>query len=345
MTTQQINAALQADPQFQDLLQKAADSRAAANGHSGGTFDPNAASAVQNYADQFSKAHGYDPGMSGSGTGDRTNLYSDGQYHTQHDASGWQNGLVPALAPLIAGTAGIAGGAILGGAGAEAAGGGAPEFGIEVGNGALGTSGAEGALGGITSSSIPGGTAASAAASAPVAGTSGLGTLGKLSSVLDTAGHGIGGAAQAAGNNALDQEKLALQANKDNIAGTTAYENALINRAHEEDDQRSTALRNVYRNSYATNPAASTSPFNTRPTQYSPQYLQTLADLANQGSTKLATKGQYDTNGLPELQPYKAIDPKDVQGATNTKPGTLQTVGNWLSPTLSVAGKVLDWLK
>ncbi len=165
----------------------------------------------------------------------------------------------------------------------------------------------------------------------------GLGsTLGKLGALAGGVGSAIGKASTAAGNNALDQEQLGLQANGQNVVGNNAFENQLMARAKEDDSQRSTALKNAYRASYANNPRVS--PFDpVGAPKYSADYLSTLGALSDQAKAKLSTASPYDTNAMPALKPYKDINPADVQGATNTKPGTLQTMGNWLSPALTTA--------
>ena len=167
-------------------------------------------------------------------------------------------------------------------------------------------------------------------------GANGGSTLSKL---LGAAGSSIGAANTAAGNNRLEQERLGLQANQENITGQSAFENALINRAALEDTQRKNALKDVYMNSYAQNPRVS--PYDPAGApKYSPQYMSTLGNVANFGQGMLSSAPSYSAGNFPALPPYKPINVKDVQGSTGTTPSTLSNIANWAGPTLSIASKI-----
>ena len=271
----------------------------------------------------------------------------------------------------------LAGGATAAGiGGAAAAGLGGVEGGAASGLGAAALPGAGTALGGATAAEAAGAVGATGAAgdalassatvptaTGTVAGGSGMGATGLasdgstlaadgsgstlsslakggVSSTLQALGKGVGDATTAAGNNALNQEQLGLQANNSNIAGQSAFENELMNRAKTEAAQRNSALADVYRQSYATNGGTGSgprvSPYNPAgsPAQ-SPAYLAALKNLQGQGSATLANPAAYSTTAMPTLKPYNPIDPANVQGATNTKPSALQTAGEWVSPALS----------
>lgn len=241
-----------------------------------------------------------------------------------------------ALAPVIAGAA-------AGGGGATAAGG--------VG---LGETGAT--VGGLTSTALPGAVAAPvvgdlATVGSSIAGQAGTtaavggtgSTLGRIANALGTgtslAGQAVSGATQAAGQTQLENARLGLTANQQNINGQSAFENELMARAKEEAAQRSDALKNVYRQSIATHP--NVSPYNPNGApQYSQAYLDTLGGLEQQGSTKLTKPAQYDTNNIAPLAPYTPYNPNTMTGPGGTQPSTLQTVGNWLGPTLSTIGAI-----
>ncbi len=247
--------------------------------------------------------------------------------------------------------ASVAGGSLAGGAGA----------------GLGGASGAAGAAGGLaplaSSATVPtatgtvaggtGGVGSSAAgtlaasdgsslASAGSAAAGGASSLSKLGSLLGGAGSAVGNATTAAGNNALDQEKLGLTANAQNITGQAEFENELMNRSKTEASQRQGSLADIYRQSYSTSDAAGTGP-KVGPNNkagspvYSPAYLKALSDLESQGATKLSKTATYDTNAMPALTPYTPVNPANVQGATNTSPSTLQKVGNYAAPALTIA--------
>ncbi len=247
--------------------------------------------------------------------------------------------------------ASVAGGSLAGGAGAGlggagaatgAAGGLAPLASSATVPTATGT--VAGSTGGIGSSAA--GTLAasdgSSLASAGSAAAGGASSLSKLGSLLGGAGSAVGNATTAAGNNALDQEKLGLQANRDNITGQSEFENELMNRSKTESSQRQGSLADIYRQSYSTSDAAGTGP-KVGPNNkagspvYSPAYLKALSDLESQGATKLSKTAQYDTDVMPALKPYTPISPSAVQGATGTSPSTLQKVGGYAAPALTIA--------
>jgi hypothetical protein len=143
-----------------------------------------------------------------------------------------------------------------------------------------------------------------------------------LSNILGGAGSAIGKADTASQNNDLLR-------GAQNIEGTSAFENELMNRAKEEAAQRNTALKDVYLASYANNPPAS--PYDvTGGPKYSSTYLNTINNLSGQGASVLANPAQYATANQPKLQPYTPI-----------QPSTLQKAGDWLSPGLTIGSQIL----
>lgn len=224
--------------------------------------------------------------------------------------------------------AGLAGATIatMGAAGAFAGAGGA----AGAGSAAAGTAGAAGAASGVA-----GGTAASVAAAAG-AGSS---LWSKAAGLAGPIGKAIGGASSAAGNNRLTQEQLSLQANRDNINGQKAAEDALMGRSVKEAAERKSALVDVARASDTRNP--NISEFNTRgPKTYSDEYMNTLTALEQAGMARLKADPQYSTNNMPGLRTYQPLDIADLQGATNTKPGLMERIGGMVGPALSVYGGV-----
>lgn len=244
--------------------------------------------------------------------------------------------------------------------------------GVAGGVGALGASGALGgtAAGGVgagetgataglaSGAGLPGAVAAPTVADlagvgSSVAGVGGAGstvgtlgnvlgntsTVGKIADLLGAGAAGVGAATQSAGQTQQANVNTGLTANAQNISGQNAFEQQLIARAKDEEAQRSTALKNVYRNSIATNPRVS--PYNPAGAPvYSPEYLSTLGGLSGQGAKTLSTSGQYDTSKLPALKPYTPYDPNSMSGPGGTQPSTMQTVGNWLAPTLSTISAI-----
>ncbi len=103
-------------------------------------------------------------------------------------------------------------------------------------------------------------------------------------------------------------------------------------RAKKEQEDRKNALANIYRSSMAANPRVS--PYNiVGAPKYSQDYLDALNTTANQGKEQINSPMQYGSSSLPPLVPYKPYKP-------DTDPSTMQTIGNWLSPTLSTIGAI-----
>lgn len=187
-------------------------------------------------------------------------------------------------------------------AGAEALGGGGVIAGLP---GAMATLPAIG--GGVGTAAAAGGTAAKIAAAAKAAAAAKSGTS-TLTSILGAAGKGVGDAATASGQNRLDQEKLGIEAAPIDLA------------------QRRAALQDIARASGAANP--SRSPFDIAPPRgMTDQYKSTLSQLAAQGQQRLQS-------------PLSNITPSTVQDATGTKKGTLETIGDYASPILTVGSKI-----
>lgn len=225
-------------------------------------------------------------------------------------------GFIPALGLESS----LAGGAAAAGAGAVAAGAGAGAF------------DAAGNFIGDTTISSLGGPAAG------VAGTVGahLSTADKIANILGAVGKGVGDAATAAGQNRQDQQRAGLTANGQNIAGQSAFETELMNRAHEEDIQRGVAKKDAYRASVVANPHVS--PFDTTGgPKYSDAYRSSVNDLGTQAATTLAKPQTYNPATLAAPAPYKPIDPANVAGGTGTQKGALESIGDWLAPGLSTA--------
>lgn len=158
-----------------------------------------------------------------------------------------------------------------------------------------------------------------------------------------------------------NRERLGLDANSQNIQGEQAYQSALQAIARTEADQRSGALKDVYRASVAENP--SHSPYNPVPTPgMSDDLRNTLAAVSRQGTERLANPAEYDTRnmrapvayqpyeagkGLPPVKPYT---PYAVSGLPAPRPYDplhpdvsttgLQTVGNIAGPTLSALAAI-----
>lgn len=201
------------------------------------------------------------------------------------------------------------------------------------------------ALMGAGTMTAAGAAAAPAATEAGIFGATGAGAMGtigsligggstinKISDALRAGGKAIGAATTAAGQTQLENESRDANANAMNISGEAAYQSELQSAARTEADQREAARKNLYRASVAHNPTSS--PFNPQgPPKLSPELMTGLSDLEKEAMTRLATGSKYDQATMPGPTPYKPYVPK-------TRPSTMQTVGNWLAPTLSTFGSL-----
>lgn len=186
----------------------------------------------------------------------------------------------------------------------------------------------------------PGAGAAATAGSGVLAPAAGGGSSlwSTIGGHLKDIGGAIGKAGTASGNNRLSQETLAMQANRDNIAGNTASENAAIARAKLEATERRSSLIDVARASDTRNP--NRSPFDTAaPKTYSPDYMSSLTALEKAGLSRLQADPTYSTNKMAPLRTYQPLDITNMPGATNTNPSLLERIGQYAGPALSLFGK------
>ena len=156
----------------------------------------------------------------------------------------------------------------------------------------------------------------------------------RIAQGLRGAGALVGGATQQAAENRAVEANQGLEANAQNISGQSGYETQLLNRAKLEADQRKSALQDAARASYFTN--RQSGPFNPRPpAAMSPAYTQSLSALEQQALRRLQTRPQYETETMDPLKPYVPYVPRNQPGG---RPGSLERVGNWLAPGLTLAG-------
>lgn len=164
-----------------------------------------------------------------------------------------------------------------------------------------------------------------------VAGEGGSDFLGKIGGIfkspkdwdwkdiLTGTGKTIGEATQAAGQNRLDRDEIARKSAAD-------FENALMRRNQIEQGERANALDDVYRASWYQNRQAG--PNNTRGiTPMSPEYMDTLGGLSQMGQTVLEKQPQYSTYNAPPVEKFVPTDPS-----------TMEKLGTWAGPILSIAG-------
>ena len=196
------------------------------------------------------------------------------------------------------------------------------------------------ALTGLGSGAAPAGLSASEAGAygvpelaTTVGSKSILGTAAHLmsskagSDMLGAAANGIGNATNAAANNRGMKAQMAMQAD-------AQHELELQRRATEEQQQRSTALKNASYADYTQN--RKPGPFNTGGLrEYGPEQRAINANLQKQAQEKLATGPTYDTNRMSPL-----TDPKQFVDQYGN-PSTMEKIGNWASPTMSVLSKAL----
>lgn len=152
------------------------------------------------------------------------------------------------------------------------------------------------------------------------------------------AGAAVGAATTAAGNNRLDQEKLALQANTQNTSGMSAVESALMARAAEEDAQRKTALRQLLLKNSVENPAHS--PFDPVPAgKPNAALAQALGDLSTQDASMLAKPSSTQVSSMaPVSYTPLSTNAQQLQKQTGTAPSLLEKIGDVAGPGLTLAG-------
>jgi hypothetical protein len=132
-----------------------------------------------------------------------------------------------------------------------------------------------------------------------------------------------------------------MQANRDNVSGNNAAENALMGRAQQEMLERRAVLIDLARASRAKNPRVSE--FNTRgPRQHSDEYMAGLTALEQRGLERLKAAPSYATDKMTPLRTYQPLDIKNLQGATNTRPGAMEQIGQWAGPGLSLYGALVE---
>ncbi len=189
-------------------------------------------------------------------------------------------------------------------------------------------------IAGLAPSTLAGIGGATAGAGKGILGAIGS-TLGKAAPILSGAGKAIGAATSAAGQNQMNQEAVDRAANAQNISGQQAFQNELQNMATTEAGQRTGARKDLYRASAAKNPRVS--PFDpVGGPKLSPEYMAGLSDLEKEALLRLSQPAQYGTNTMqaPSYTPYV---PKKIGS-------TMQTIGNWASPALSIAGAISPYL-
>lgn len=151
-------------------------------------------------------------------------------------------------------------------------------------------------------------------------------------------GDAISAANTAAGQNRQDTAKLALQGNEQNIQGMGAYENALMNRAKLDQQQRNDALKNIYRQSFTTNFKGS--PYNpVGPMKQSQNYIDALAMNADQGMKRLANPMAVDLTKASPIR-YNPLDVKDIMGSTGNSQGLLSKIASWAGPAMTIGGNL-----
>lgn len=216
--------------------------------------------------------------------------------------------------------------------------------------GALGAAGVgpmAGMMGG-TSGAAPGLAASVAAPAATEAGILGgagvLGTAGTVSSATGTGlstmdrvgalmrggSKAVGSATEAAAQRQLAADQMGLQANAQNIQGENAFQSQQNSMAQLEAQQQEQARKNLYRASVMKNPTVSPENRSGAPT-FSAEMLEGMTNLEKQALLRTAEESQYTTGKMRKPREYTPYSP------TIGTPSTMQKVGNWLAPALSIA--------
>ncbi len=182
-----------------------------------------------------------------------------------------------------------------------------------------------------------------------------LGNVAKYGKLAQTAGSAIGKATSAAAANrgatdtfnldaarlALENNQLGLQGYEASSSAQSAYQNELLARAKQEEAERAAARHSLYLQGVANGPRRN--PFSNRPEDQPPAlsdaYRKALDEDAARASALIGTDPRFTSASMamPTYSPY--VQPPFTP-PRQTHPGTLETVGNWLGPTLSIAGSI-----
>lgn len=241
--------------------------------------------------------------------------------------------------PLIAGALGGGGGAAAGseaaGVGADTAGAGTLAGASTVSPiGALAGGAPSGLVGGagvgseaaLSSAALPSTQIGNGLATLPNAAPSGLVSGGvPAGSTLSTIGNALRDPSTlSAAGKAISAATTASQSNQRQDANIT--QNAYVQDAQLEAQQRREALRNIYAQGVVS--SGQHGPYDPTPPIPSAAYIAALNNLQQQGSQRLGQPAQYATTNFPNPNSY-------------TNPTTLQTAGTYLGPALQIAGTFL----
>jgi hypothetical protein len=214
---------------------------------------------------------------------------------------------------------------------------------------AVGTAGAAGAVGGpaAVANAVPGVSgslapvlpatpAALAGGSGALAGIggatgAGLSTMDRIGSLIKPAAGAVAGATEAAAQRQALGAQQQLQANAQDISGEANFQSQQQSMAELEAKQQELARKNLYRASVAKSPSVSPENRAGAPT-FSPEMLEGLTNLEKQALLRTAEEPQYTTSKMRKPRDYQPLDVEAM-----SKPSTMQTIGNWLAPGLSLA--------
>jgi len=234
---------------------------------------------------------------------------------------------------------------------------------------AVGTAGAAGALGGGAAGVGAGGTGSgvAAAAGAPTAASTGMGlgalgttagvgstlgtigtvanavksggsTMDKIGNILRGGAGAVGAATEAAAQRQAQEDDSLYRAQQSNMQGENAFQSQQLAQAREEAAQRDEARKNLYRASIMKNPQFSVE--NPRGAQtFSPEMMEGLTNLEKQALSRTADTPQY-TSAKMRAPQFAPLDPQAL--SQTSRPGTMETIGNWLAPGLSLTDLLTD---
>lgn len=171
--------------------------------------------------------------------------------------------------------------------------------------------------------------AGSTAALAGAAGT-GLSTMGKIGGLLRAGAGAVGSATEASAQKQALGAQQELATNQQNIAGESAFQSQQQNMAQLEAAQQEAARKNLYRASVMKNPTVSPENRSGAPS-FSPEMLEGMTNLEKAALARTGTT-QYSTAQMRAPRDYQPLDVKSL-----SQPSTMQTIGNWLAPGLSIA--------
>jgi hypothetical protein len=188
--------------------------------------------------------------------------------------------------------------------------------------------------------SIAGGSAVAGAVAPVAVGTTAaaggtLSTMDRVGQMMRAGSGAIGRATEAAAGNRVAGDDLNMRARGQDISAENAFQGQQLSMAELEAKQQDQARRNLYRASVLKNPQTSVENPRGAPT-FSPELMEGMTNLEKQALDRLREEAQYSTGKLRKPRDFS------LTPFTPTRQGTMERVGNWLAPGLSIANMATE---